>query len=199
MARKLTDTVQLKLRFSEALRRRLEREAKRQEQSLNAEIISRLQRSFRKSEDTDLVGSTLRGMFGATGTLLHAIVTVIWLIQSRTGKKWNEDSDTCFEVQAAVDSLFEALARPPTWGALFDIFKHEPTADELERLYEATPKEKLFEELRAVIQRGGRARGAALEALQRMGMAPSDAEIAEAGKKYAEARKREADNKGSEK
>jgi hypothetical protein len=31
-----------------------------------------------------------------------------------------------------------------------------------------------------------------------MGMAPSDAEIAEAGKKDAEARKREADNEGSQ-
>ena len=50
MARKLQDTVQLKLRFSEALRRRLEREAKRQEQSLNAEIISRLEQSFRKAD-----------------------------------------------------------------------------------------------------------------------------------------------------
>jgi len=31
-----------------------------------------------------------------------------------------------------------------------------------------------------------------------MGMAPSDAEIAEAGKKVAEPRKREADNEGSQ-
>src|SRR5262249_1141802 len=90
MARKTTDSVQLKLRFSEALRRRLEREARRQEHSLNGEIINRLEQSFRKSEDADLLGSTLRALFGgATGDLLRAIATVIWLIERRTGKKWN--------------------------------------------------------------------------------------------------------------
>src|SRR5262249_77775 len=46
MARKPTDTVQLKLRFSEALRRRLEREAKRNNRSIDTEIIHRLQRTF---------------------------------------------------------------------------------------------------------------------------------------------------------
>jgi hypothetical protein len=47
MARKPTDTVQLNLRFSEALRRRLEREAARHERSLNTEIVERLKQSFR--------------------------------------------------------------------------------------------------------------------------------------------------------
>jgi hypothetical protein len=46
MARKPTDMVQLKLRFPEAVRRRLEREAKRNNRSMNTEIINRLQRTF---------------------------------------------------------------------------------------------------------------------------------------------------------
>jgi hypothetical protein len=46
MARKPTDMVQLKLRFSEALRRRLERAAARNNRSMNTEIIHRLQGSF---------------------------------------------------------------------------------------------------------------------------------------------------------
>jgi hypothetical protein len=50
MARKPTDTVQLKLRFSEALRRRLEREAARNNRSMNTEIIHRLEESFRQHE-----------------------------------------------------------------------------------------------------------------------------------------------------
>jgi|SRR6476660_4543129 hypothetical protein len=53
MARKPTDEVQLKLRFSEALRRRLEREAKRFERSMNAEIIHRLEQSFQKDDRID--------------------------------------------------------------------------------------------------------------------------------------------------
>ena len=44
--RSLTETVQLKLRFSEALRRKLEREADLGHRSLNAEIIKRLEASF---------------------------------------------------------------------------------------------------------------------------------------------------------
>src|SRR5262245_45435340 len=47
MARKPTDEVQLKLRFSEALRRQLERVAARNNRSMNAEIIHRLEMSFR--------------------------------------------------------------------------------------------------------------------------------------------------------
>jgi hypothetical protein len=44
--RKPTDMVQLKLRFSEALRRRLAREAKRRNCSLNTEIVARLDESL---------------------------------------------------------------------------------------------------------------------------------------------------------
>jgi hypothetical protein len=46
MARKPHETVQLKLRFPESLRRRLERDAGRNKQSMNSEIVSRLQSSF---------------------------------------------------------------------------------------------------------------------------------------------------------
>lgn len=38
--------VNLRLRFSETLRRRIEQAARRNDQSMNAEIISRLERSF---------------------------------------------------------------------------------------------------------------------------------------------------------
>ena len=46
MARKPTDEVQLKLRFLEALRRRLERVAARNNRSMNTEIIHRLEESL---------------------------------------------------------------------------------------------------------------------------------------------------------
>jgi Arc-like DNA binding dprotein len=48
--RKLDDTVQLKLRFSESLRRRLERAAKAKDRSLNSEMVSRLEQSFLMDE-----------------------------------------------------------------------------------------------------------------------------------------------------
>jgi hypothetical protein len=52
MARKPTDPVQLKLRFQEGLRRRLDREARRNGRSLNSEIIHRLQRTLAIDEST---------------------------------------------------------------------------------------------------------------------------------------------------
>jgi hypothetical protein len=51
MARKPADQVQLTLRFTEALRLRLEKAAEKNNRSLNEEIIRRLEASFAK-EDT---------------------------------------------------------------------------------------------------------------------------------------------------
>jgi len=210
--------VQLKLRFSEALRRRLEREAARQDRSLNSEIISRVEQSFQKRDESELTASTLRAAFGgATGDLLRAIPLAIWLIERRTGKKWNEDFETYFSVKDATDNVIEALARPLTPVRAAGIFKQREerlfSPDLLERIagmmvgdleQRRIPKSRsqIIAEIEkmetASLQRSRLAKGAALEALQKMGMAPSDAEIAEAGKKVAEPRKREADNEGSQ-
>ena len=43
MARKLSETVKLNLRFSEELRRKLEKAAERHSQSMNLEIVERLE------------------------------------------------------------------------------------------------------------------------------------------------------------
>jgi len=166
MARKLSDTVQLKLRFSEALRRRLEREAKRQEHSLNGEIIARLEQTFRKSEDADLLGSTLRALFGgATGDLLRAIATAIWLIEKSAGKKWHEDRETTFQVSHAIGQIIDWFAggRDPARHAAFLKYR------DLSFLPSG--------------QRAAAANAAALETLQKMGVAPSDAEIDQAAAK----------------
>ena len=50
MARKLSDTVKLNLRFSEELRRKLEKAAERNNQSINSEIVARLDGSFRRDD-----------------------------------------------------------------------------------------------------------------------------------------------------
>jgi hypothetical protein len=46
MAKKLSETVKLNLRFSEELRRKLEKAAERKNQSMNLEIVERLEHSF---------------------------------------------------------------------------------------------------------------------------------------------------------
>ncbi len=55
MARKPNDPVKLNLRFTEALRARLEKQALKNNRSLNEEIIQRLADSFKADDLTDLL------------------------------------------------------------------------------------------------------------------------------------------------
>jgi 16S rRNA C967 or C1407 C5-methylase (RsmB/RsmF family) len=52
MARKLSDTVRLNLRITEALRARLQKHADKNQQSLNEEIVRRIENSF-KGDDVE--------------------------------------------------------------------------------------------------------------------------------------------------
>jgi hypothetical protein len=80
-----------------------------------------------------------------------------------------------------IERIYEALARPLTPGRALRLFKQEPwrPSPEQQRDY-FTP------EITAELDEAGKAikrhNEVALEALQKMGMAPSDAEIAEADK-----------------
>jgi hypothetical protein len=172
VARKPTDAVQLKLRFTEALRRRLEREAKRQERSLNAEIVSRLDESFQKAREGDLTADTFRAALGGpTGDLLRALATAIWLVEKRTGKKWNEDPETFYQVRHALTAICAAFFHPLDAETAFHFLKKG---------------HQVF--LGPRIDISGPANAAALEALQKMGLAPSDEEIAKAAKKHDDAK-----------
>jgi Arc-like DNA binding domain len=173
VARKPTDTVQLKLRFSESLRRRLEREAKREERSLNAEIVGRLDESFQKAREADLTADTFRAALGGpTGDLLRACATAIWLLEKRTAKKWNEDLETAFQVKHALSAICDAFIHPLDADTAFHFFKET--------------RQPVF--LGKGIDISGPANAAALEALQKMGLAPSDEEIAKAAKKHDDAK-----------
>jgi hypothetical protein len=70
MARKPTDTIKLNLRFPEALRRQLEREAKKEGRSLNTEIVERLYRSLRQDDkQTDIIAQYLFSALQDEGVL----------------------------------------------------------------------------------------------------------------------------------
>lgn len=75
--RKLTDEVQLKLRFSETLRRDLVREAKRQKRSLNMEIVSRLNQSL--LQNTDLTTGAARALLAGLDPAIVAKLVEIAL------------------------------------------------------------------------------------------------------------------------
>jgi predicted transcriptional regulator len=55
VARKLTDTVKLQVRLSERLRRRLEQAAKRNDWSMNTEIVNRLDVLFQREDQEEMI------------------------------------------------------------------------------------------------------------------------------------------------
>ncbi len=75
MARKPSDTAQLKLRIREDLRRRLERAARKRAVSLNFEMTDRLKESFdREAQRTiDAVGSDIAGHWARFGGAWHEL------------------------------------------------------------------------------------------------------------------------------
>jgi hypothetical protein len=68
MAKKPSDPVKLNLRFTEALRLRLEKQATKNQRSLNEEIIRRLEDSFQR-EDLEEFAERVAEKLGSTVTV----------------------------------------------------------------------------------------------------------------------------------
>ena len=87
MSRKPSETVQLKLRFPEKLRQRIESAAARNKHSMNAEIVHRLEQSFQKDDAPGLAeaaATTAVEKLDVTALAEAAATTAIekWLIAS---------------------------------------------------------------------------------------------------------------------
>jgi hypothetical protein len=118
MARKPTDTVQLKLRFSEALRRRLERAAKANNRSLNSEIVGRLEDSFSSDPAVDKIALAL-------------------FMESVDGKNWKDERMSADTVRIAVDRIIAGIAglplEHPTLAEIAEFPELSSRADSLAR------------------------------------------------------------------
>ena len=90
--RKPGDTVQLKLRFPEALRRRLEQEAKRHGASLNSEIVRTLEDRFRESDVRKDQAQAIAGMVAelVSSELEDAIADALWQVERAKEKRARE-------------------------------------------------------------------------------------------------------------
>jgi len=192
MARKRKGaTPHLRIRIEPGLLTRLEKSRTANNRTLTGEIVHRIEQTFRKSDDADLATLVYRAAFGErTGDLLRAFATAIWLIEKRTGKKWHEDRETARQVSRAIDEIIAWFTRQ----------RRDPAMDAARLKYELSGDPSAF-----WVQSGAGlekveyyptrvvADTAALEALQKMGMAPSDAEIDEAARadpKYLEAKEK---------
>jgi hypothetical protein len=139
--RKTTDIVKVNLRLREALRQRLERQAKRNDTSLNSEMARRLESSLDGEERiADLVGGE-RSL-----ELFKVIGPAIARIERETGKQWDDDVWTRVRVSRSIaaimngfqhrdldpsnlsveDALNELTRDPPVGGTLADAAKAGP-------------------------------------------------------------------------
>jgi Arc-like DNA binding domain len=97
VTRKPTDLVQLKLRFDERLRRRIERAAERNECSMNAEITKRLEQSFERVDKIEeFFGGVLAGALG--------------MVEAKTGSRWTDPGNVRARGEIA-QAIADLLAR----------------------------------------------------------------------------------------
>lgn len=116
--RKTTDQVQINVRMRESLRAKLEQSAKRADESLNREIVERLERSFDRQEllidaMTLTYGDFLAGLLMVIGrAMAEAGKTGVFASDPRTKADW---WDVPFAYnEAAIAALFVLKAfRPP--------------------------------------------------------------------------------------
>jgi hypothetical protein len=100
VARKSTDTVAITLRIREDLRRRLEREANKNDTSLNAEMEARLESSFELTNTASLIRVLVGGGFHAD--LLGAIAGVL-------DGNWKEYPEKSVAAQVRREAAYHAL------------------------------------------------------------------------------------------
>ena len=107
MARKSSETVQLKLRMKEPTRASIEKAAKRRGVSMNSEINARLDQSF---EDENIVDDAMEREFGSVQTrnIFRALASAATRIESATGKSWADDWDTSNAVETGWRRIIRA-------------------------------------------------------------------------------------------
>lgn len=125
--RKKTDTVQLKLRIREVLRRKLEVSAKANEVSLNAEMVQRLESSYLQAANSQLLSSLLgEGRFGVD--LHRAIATIL----TTAGPQWALNKQIARNVGDAIKKVIAVYSGDlePT-DSNFPLMQEKDTSDQM--------------------------------------------------------------------
>ena len=117
MARKDMELRPLMARIPEGLRRKLEREAERNNRSLNAELIHRLGESFAKEDRFD---ELLKAAFGddRNVALFRRFAAAIAEAEQRMGKKWHDDPATREKVEQSLRFEMFRTAEPEAYSRM---------------------------------------------------------------------------------
>jgi hypothetical protein len=115
VARKPTDQVQLKLRFDERLRRQLEREAARNDRSMNSEIVNRLEQSLAWDQSADAARKLLADSKAAIRGGLEAALRRDGYqpIRIDQGRIWAEPGMNISRMSISVDAAAVVSAMEP--------------------------------------------------------------------------------------
>ena len=117
MKRPRSATVDLKVRMKEPLRARLEKAAKADGISLNAEAVRMIEEGFRSKEDeTSIAARAAVGIYTSFGGIagfqvMRLLASSISAIEMNTNTKWTDDSDTFDRAKQACTTILE-LFRP---------------------------------------------------------------------------------------
>ena len=125
MAKKSTEIVPTMLRIREDLRKRLEREAKKRDHSLNAEMVERLEQSFVDQAQNERDLAIIRMMMDSDDIsvdLMRKIVLELWKRRS-----WADHDVDLKENEKGINFLLYAKEKIPDDTPLFEPWENPTT------------------------------------------------------------------------
>jgi hypothetical protein len=129
MVRKSQELRPVMTRIPEGLRRRLEREAEQNRRSMNAEIVARLEASFQREDQEEMIRrATQEAVKSSAGAAVELTLSKLHILPQQPPGKWLRSED-----------LLRSLPRPPsrrTGSRLAQLSDEElshPSADKEEK------------------------------------------------------------------
>ena len=156
MKRPRSATVDLKVRMKEPLRASLEKAAKADGISLNAEAVRMIEEGFRtKEEETSLVARTALGIYVSFGgleafTVMRLLANAASVIEMRTKTKWLDDPATFDQVRRALISILKVLRPTDDRKVTNDLLGYGFQESEKEHLGEKVATSVIEEWLEAI-------------------------------------------------
>ena len=144
MKRPRSATVNLKVRMKEPVRARLEKAAKADGISLNAEAVRLIEEGFRSKEDeTSIAARAAVGVYASFGglegfTVMRLLASAISAIEMNANTKWTDDPETFDRAKQACNTILDLFR--PTLDAKF-------TKETLGSAFYETENEHLGEEV----------------------------------------------------
>jgi cell fate (sporulation/competence/biofilm development) regulator YlbF (YheA/YmcA/DUF963 family) len=135
--RKPADTVHLRLRFPERLRRRIEVAAEKNQQSMNLEIVERLERSFQREDEAQRIEQAFH-------RVMHAgAAAMTYRLAELTGRAEPTDRETDPQV-AVQQKLIESFDNLKLLEPYYDLDQViDQVTQKIRRKVEAETVEKL--------------------------------------------------------